>query len=82
MKQAGSVMNDMNTKTKLAQDITVGDKFREYRGDHHPIYEVKRVLSPSCTGSWQECRGTGFPRLETTDGRVVMLVYGSRYEVL
>lgn len=73
-------MNARNTK--LAQEITVGDRFREYRGDNHPIHEVKRVLSPSCAGSWQSCRGTGFPRFETTAGKVIMLVYGNSYEIL
>jgi len=66
---------------KFAQNIVEGDSFREYSRPDAPVHTVKRVLSPCVAGSWQSCRWTGFPRVETTTGRVVMLVHGLTYEV-
>ena len=64
---------------KLAEEIQVGDRFREH--SHAPIYTVAEILSPMTTGSWQSCRGTGFPRFRTTNGDVRMLAYGFDYAV-
>jgi hypothetical protein len=70
-------MNTNTSKLKKSQDLTAGDKFTDYEGEHL----VLEVLSPQCVGSWDECTGTGFPRLLCDDGKVRMLPYGQKYAV-
>lgn len=64
---------------KLGRDIVAGDTIRLH--SHSPYLTVQEVLSPSISGSWQECRGTGFP-VVLLGGKRQMLVPDHAYDVL